>query len=67
MKVGELKELLNNWLDTLEQYEDEDNIKMEGNTYFLGGARYFLGISGYDGGYVNLSCLEESISFNEEE
>jgi hypothetical protein len=67
MKVGELKELLNEWLDVLENYEESDNIQMESNTYFLGGARYFLGKSGYDGGYINLSSLEEQIKLSEEE
>lgn len=61
MKVGELKELLNEWLDCLENYEDEDKIKMESNTYFLGYAKHFLGVSGYDGGYINLSELEGNI------
>lgn len=67
MRVEELKELLNDWLERLEDYEDTDTIKMESNTYFLGGAKYFLGVSGYDGGYVNLSWLEESIIRGDEE
>lgn len=67
MTVKELKEILEEKLEILEQYEDEDTIKMETNTYFLGGARHFLGISGYDGGYINLSCLEEEINKGEEE
>lgn len=66
MNVGELKELLNNWLETLEDYEEEDTIKMEGNTYWLRGARYYLGVAGSDGGFINLSCLEEVIERGEE-
>lgn len=67
MTVKELKEILEEKLEILEQYEDDDKIKMETNTYFLGGARHFLGISGYDGGYINLSYLEEQINKDEEE
>ena len=62
MKVKELKELLEEQLEILEQYEDDDDIKMESNTYFLGGAKHFLGIAGYNGGYINLQYLEEMIT-----
>lgn len=58
MKVKELKELLEEKLQMLEEYEDDDEIKMETNTYFLGGAKHFLGIAGYDGGYINLEYLD---------
>lgn len=67
MTVKELKELLEEKLEILDQYEDDDKIKIESNTYFLGGARHFLGISGYDGGYINLSCLEEAINNKDDE
>lgn len=67
MTIKDLKELLEEKLEILEQYEDDDKIKMESNTYFLGGAHEFLGIAGYNGGYINLSCLEESIYNNDEE
>ena len=66
MNVGELKELLNEWIQILEDYEEEDKIKMEGNTYWLRGAKYYLGVSGYNGGFVNLSSLEEVIERGEE-
>lgn len=67
MKVKDLKEILEKALETLEQYEDDDNIKKETNTYFLDGALHFIGISGYNGGYINLSDLEEQINRDEEE
>lgn len=54
MKVKELKDLLEEVLDSLEDYEDDQEIRLVSNTYFLGHANYFLGISGYDGGYLNL-------------
>lgn len=66
-RVEEIKEILQNALDVLEQYEDNDEVELTGNTYFLHGARYFLGIAGSDGGYVSLSDIENSIVFNEEE
>ena len=65
MNVRELKELLQEKIDLLEGFDDNQEIKMESNTYFLGGARYFLGISGYDGGYINLAHLEEQIEDEE--
>ena len=61
MKVKDLKELLQEKLEVLEEYEDEQEIKQVANTYFLGGTRYFLGIAGYDGGYIDLHHLEEQI------
>ena len=67
MKVQKLKELLQNYLDILEQYEDNDEIKMVTNTYFLSDNRVFLGMAGYDGGYISLSNLEEEIITGDEE
>lgn len=64
MKIEELKEVLKNALDILEQYEDEDTVKMVSNTYFLGYPLYFLGKAGYEGGYINLDTLEEDIERN---
>ena len=59
MKVKELKEKLQSVIDDLEQnYDDEQKVKMVTNTYFLGHASLFLGIAGYDGGYVNLRDIE---------
>lgn len=67
MKVKDLKKLLEEKLEILEQYEDEDKIKMVTNTYFLGGAREFLGIAGYNGGYISLDNLEEQIDNEDSE
>lgn len=54
MKVKELKRILNNALSTLKEYDDDRNVKMVTNTYFLGSCWYFLGVSGCDGGYIDL-------------
>lgn len=67
MKVKDLKELLEEKLEILEQYEDEDKIKMVTNTYFLGHPRAFIGIAGYNGGYISLDNLEEEIDNEDSE
>ena len=58
-----LRRILQEALDRLDQIDDEgeENVKIEtvSNTYFLGECYAFLGISGYDGGYVNLDHIEE--------
>ena len=56
--VGKLKQVLQDAIDSLDGYEDEQKIHLVSNTYFINNARYFLGISGYNGGYCNLSTLE---------
>ena len=67
MRVRELRRVLNKVLDNLEDYEDEQEVHMVSNTYFLGQAMYFLGISGYDGGYINLDNLEIEDEEDEED
>ena len=59
LTVADLKEKLQSVIDDLEQnYDDEQKISMVSNTYFLGHANLFLGISGYDGGYIDLHNIE---------
>lgn len=70
MKVKELRLKLERYLNKLEDYDDDDQIKMVTNTYFLGDdCRYFLGVSGYDGGYINLDnpVKEDEEDFEEED
>ena len=67
MKVKDLRELLEEKLEQLENLDDEAEIKMVTNTYFLHGAYHFLGIAGYNGGYINLDNLEEEIVENDED
>ena len=57
MTVKELKRILNNVVSDLEFYEDDQEIKMVSNTYFLGNPKYFLGVAGYDGGYINFDNM----------
>ena len=63
MTVGKLKRVLNRVLENLEDFDDDKEICMVSNTYFLGHPHYFLGIAGYDGGYINL----DEIPVEEEE
>ena len=58
IKVERLKRILKNALSDLEGLNDDQEIKLVSNTYFLGHANYFLGISGYDGGYLDLNNIE---------
>ena len=67
MKIKDLKELLEEKLEILEQYDEDQEVKMVSNTYFLNGAREFLGIAGYNGGYINLENLEDEIITDEDE
>ena len=67
MKVKDLKELLEQTLETLENYDDEKEIKLVSNTYFLGHPNYFLGVAGYNGGYLALDWLDETLENDDEE
>lgn len=65
MKVKDLRRKLEKALNILDDYNDDDQIKMVTNTYFLGDScRTFLGISGFDGGYIN---LENPVEEDEED
>jgi len=67
IKVKYLKEKLECAMYQLEQLDDEDNVQLTSNTYFLHGANNFLGISGYDGGYLDLDRIEEAVENDDEE
>lgn len=68
IKVSDLKDILQNALENLEDYDDNQKVRLVSNTYFLGHANQFLGISGYDGGYLDLNDIEtEEDEENEEE
>ena len=58
IEVRKLKDILRSALNTLDMLDDNQKVRLETNTYFLNGARYFLGISGFEGGYCNLSDIE---------
>lgn len=67
MKLYKLRDILRDVLYILDDYSADADVELKSNTYFLKGAKYFIGISGYDGGYVSLDNIEESIITDEEE
>jgi len=60
--VRNLKKKLENVLSQLDDLEDDQKINLVSNTYFLGHPRLFLGIAGYEGGYLALDCIEDSLT-----
>lgn len=53
--VDDIVKFLRKTADSFESnYDLESPVKKVSNTYFLGQPRYFLGIAGTDGGYINL-------------
>jgi len=65
--VGKLKDKLQRVIDDLDDLEDEDKLSLESNTYFLGNSSFFVGISGYDGGYLDLDNVSEHVEEEEED
>ena len=65
--VAKLKEKLQNVIDDLNELDDDKKLNLESNTYFLNGSRFFVGISGYDGGYLDLDNVAEHVEEDEEE
>ena len=43
-----------------ENYDDNEIINIVSNTYFLGHCSCFLGIAGYNGGFINLDNPTDS-------
>ena len=58
MTAKKLREYLEDALERLNDLEDDEEIRVVSNTYFLGDCRTFLGISGFDGGYINLDRIQ---------
>jgi len=56
--VGELKDILQTAIESMEDLDDNQKISLVSNTYFLGNANHFIGISGYDGGYCDLDDIK---------
>ena len=67
ISVEKLKNKLQSVIDDLDNLEDNQKLKLESNTYFLGGSRFFVGIAGYDGGYLDLDNVIEHVEDDEEE
>lgn len=59
--VVKLKEKLQNVINDLNELDDDEKLSLESNTYFLNGSRFFVGIAGYDGGYLDLDNVVEHV------
>lgn len=57
MTVRNIRKYLEAALNNLSDYQDDSKVVMVSNTYFLKGAYVFLGIAGYDGGYIDLDDI----------
>lgn len=66
IKVSKLKQTLQDALDSLEGLDDNQEINLVSNTYFLNNARVFIGFSGYDGGYLDLNNIEDNLVDDED-
>ena len=71
ISVAKLKEKLQGIINDLNELDDDKKLNLESNTYFLNGSRFFVGIAGYDGGYLDLDNVtehvEEDDDYDEEE
>ena len=71
ISVAKLKEKLQDVINDLNELDDDKKLNLESNTYFLNGSRFFVGIAGYDGGYLDLDNVtehvEEDDDYDEEE
>jgi hypothetical protein len=68
MKVKKIIRKLNEFLDALEDLNEEQEISLRSNTYQIGqSGDLFLGFTGYDGGYLTVSDIESKIPYNEED
>jgi hypothetical protein len=64
MKVGNLRKLLSDLLETLEDYNEEQELTLQGNTYFTKNHRYVLETPN---GFLGLDNLNEAIDDEEDE
>ena len=67
MKIKDLKSILTKALNDVNMFEDDIEIKLEPNTYFVKDARYVLSVSGYDGGYLDLRNITKSMENEDDE
>jgi len=65
MTIKQLKAVLQKALSDAEDFDDNEKLHLESNTYFVNGARFFLGVSGYDGGYLDLEEISSAIEFDD--
>jgi hypothetical protein len=62
--VGKVKSILNEVLETLETFEEDTELNLQGNTYFTRHNHYVLHTPQ---GFLGLDDLKEAIDGNDEE
>ena len=62
--VAELKEKLQEYIDILEQYDDDMKVPTSTNTYFMNSS-FWMQFGRI--GFVDLGCLDENLSEQEDE
>lgn len=67
MTVKEVRRYLERALDRMNDFDEDDKIVMVSNTYHLGDCHVFLGVSGFDGGYINLEYPEIDEDYYDED
>ena len=67
IKVAKLKEKLQKVISDLDELDDNEKLSLEPNTYFLNESRFFVGIAGYDGGYLDLDNVAEHVVKDDDE
>ena len=67
ISVAKLKEKLQNVIDDLNELDDDKKLSLESNTYFLNESRFFVGITGYDGGYLDLDNVAEHVEEDDDD
>lgn len=67
ISVAKLKEKLQSVINDLNELDDDKKLSLESNTYFLNESRFFVGISGYDGGYLDLDNVAEHVEEDDDD
>lgn len=67
ISVAKLKEKLQSVINDLNELDDDKKLSLESNTYFLNGSRFFVGIAGYDGGYLDLDNVTEHVEEDDDD
>ena len=67
ISVAKLKEKLQSVINDLNELDDDKKLNLESNTYFLNGSRFFVGIAGYDGGYLDLDNVTEHVEEDDDD
>lgn len=60
MKIIDIRHILVQAVEMLDNCDSDLNLKLESNTYFIKNSNAFLGVSGSDGGYLPLDKMKLS-------